>query len=99
MASFQEPAAYIPNSFIPESDIVENRVFKPVLQYVDEAGYTLTIFDRWGQVVFETHRPEEGWDGTIKGKPARMGVYVYQLTYRLHEKKTTTQRGMVNLIR
>jgi gliding motility-associated-like protein len=95
----QQPTAYIPNSFIPESEIVENRVFKPVLQYVDEEGYLLTIFDRWGQVVFETNRPDEGWDGTIKGLPARMGVYVYQLTYRLNDKKSTTRRGMVNLIR
>ena len=99
VSSIQEPAAYIPNSFIPESDIAENRVFKPVLRQVDEAGYTLLIFDRWGQVVFESHRPDEGWDGTIKGKPARMGVYVYQLTCRLHGEKTTTRRGMVNLIR
>ncbi|MBO7624005.1 MAG: gliding motility-associated C-terminal domain-containing protein [Bacteroidales bacterium] len=99
VSSIKEPAAYIPNSFIPESDIAENRVFKPVLRQVDEAGYTLLIFDRWGQVVFESHRPDEGWDGTIKGKPARMGVYVYQLTCRLHGEKSTTRRGLVNLIR
>ena len=99
VSSTQGPAAYIPNSFIPESDIAENRVFKPVLLQVDEDSYTLLIFDRWGQVVFESHSPDEGWDGTIKGKTARTGVYVYQLTFRLHGEKTTTRRGMVNLIR
>ena len=95
----QEPISYVPNSFVPSSVIASNRVFKPVLLYVDAAEYTLTIFDRWGQVVFETHHPDEGWDGNIKGKPARAGVYVYQMTYRLNEKKLFTQRGMVNLIR
>ena len=89
---------YIPNSFIPESDYEANRTFKPVTQYLDPNDYLLTIFDRWGQVVFETRNVGEGWDGTIKGRPARMGIYVYQLTYRLNDKKQT-RRGMVNLIR
>lgn len=93
------PQTYIPNSFIPESDYEENRVFKPVNLYVDAAEYTFTVFDRWGQVVYETHRPDEGWDGTIQGKPARMGIYVYQLSYRLNKKKMYSRRGMVNLIR
>lgn len=95
----QMPTTYIPNSFVPESDIEANRVFKPVNVYVDATEYTFTIFDRWGQIVFETHRPDEGWDGNIKGRPARMGIYVYQLTYRLNEKKMFSRRGMVNLIR
>ena len=93
------PVTYIPNSFVPESAIEANRVFKPVNLYVDASEYTFTIFDRWGQVVFETHNPDEGWDGNIKGLPARMGIYVYQLTYRLNEKKMYSRRGMVNLIR
>ena len=89
---------YIPNSFIPESDFEVNRTFKPVTRYLDPNDYLLTIFDRWGQVVFETRYVGEGWDGTIKGRPAMMGIYVYQLTYRLNNKKQT-RRGMVNLIR
>lgn len=95
----QEPVSYIPNSFVPSSAIEANRVFKPVVLYVDASEYKLTIFDRWGQVVFETNLPDEGWDGNIKGKPASAGVYVYQLSYRLNEKKMCTKRGMVNLIR
>jgi gliding motility-associated-like protein len=96
----QRPDVYIPNSFVPESDIAENRIFKPVNMYADAMDYTLTVFDRWGQVVFETHRPDEGWDGTIRGGAARMGVYVYQMTYRLDgKKKLFSRRGMVNLIR
>lgn len=93
------PQTYIPNSFIPESSIEENRVFKPVNLYVDAEDYVFTIFDRWGQVVYETHRPDEGWDGNIQGRPARMGIYVYQLSYRLNKKKMYSHRGMVNLIR
>ncbi len=94
-----EPAIYIPNSFIPESDIEENRIFRPVLHSVPAPEYLLTIFDRWGQVVFETRNPEEGWDGLIKGLPARMGVYVFQLSFRMKNNKLYTRRGMVNLIR
>ncbi|MBO7464958.1 MAG: gliding motility-associated C-terminal domain-containing protein, partial [Bacteroidales bacterium] len=94
-----EPAIYIPNSFVPESDIAENRIFRPVLYSVPASEYLLTIFDRWGQVVFETRNPEEGWDGRIKGLPARMGVYVFQLSFRMKNNKMYTRRGMVNLIR
>ena len=94
-----EPAIYIPNSFIPESDIAENRVFRPVLYSLPVPEYLLTVFDRWGQVVFETRNPEEGWDGCIKGLPARMGVYVFQLSFRMKNNKLYTSRGMVNLIR
>ena len=97
--SQQDPVTYVPNSFVPSSAIAANRLFKPVNLYVEAKEYTFTIFDRWGQVVFETHSPDEGWDGNINGRPASMGVYVYQLTYRLNEKKMFSKRGMVNLIR
>ena len=70
-----------------------------MLHSVPAPEYLLTIFDRWGQVVFETRNPEEGWDGLIKGLPARMGVYVFQLSFRMKNNKLYTRRGMVNLIR
>ncbi|RMG93855.1 MAG: hypothetical protein D6706_14815 [Chloroflexi bacterium] len=67
---------YVPNSFSPNGDgnndefRVYGRGFK---------RYRLMIFDRWGEKVFESYDPDEGWDGTFKGEPLNPGVYVYYL--------------------
>ncbi len=43
-------------------------------------GFELTIYDRWGSVVFKTNDVEKGWDGSIKGGAlAKEGVYVYKI--------------------
>lgn len=90
---------YIPNAFVPNSDIEKNRIFKPVLSYVDVEDYYFVIYNRWGEKMFETTDIMEGWDGTVNGKYAEMGVYVYMLTYRIDEKNVSTKRGHVNLLR
>ena len=92
------PQSYIPNAFHPSSTIEVNRIFKPVLTYVDAKEYVFAIFDRWGNQVFYTNDITSGWDGTINGKPAAMGVYQYTLTYRLSETKMYSKQGHVTLI-
>jgi hypothetical protein len=47
----KSPQSFIPNAFHPASDIEVNRVFKPVLTYVDADGYAFAIFDRWGNQI------------------------------------------------
>ena len=95
----KSPQAFIPNAFRPESSIEINRVFKPVLTYVDAKEYVFAVFDRWGNQIFYTKNILTGWDGTIDGKPAAMGVYQYTLTYRLNETKIHKTQGHVTLIR
>ncbi|MBW6461363.1 MAG: gliding motility-associated C-terminal domain-containing protein, partial [Bacteroidales bacterium] len=75
---------YIPNAFTPDGD-GRNDIFKPVpanpeLSIVD---CRLSIFDRWGGILFETKDIDAGWDGTMNGKPCPVGVYVYRLTFRV----------------
>ncbi len=95
----KDPNNFIPNTFRPNSEIEANRIFKPVLSYVDADEYHFIIYDRWGQMMFETTDLTEGWDGTVKGKPAELGVYSYVITYRLNEKKMYSKYGHVTLIR
>lgn len=57
---------YIPNSFTPNGDGL-NDVFKPTGSGITSVEYLLTIYDKWGVVVFQTTDPEEGWDGTYQG--------------------------------
>lgn len=69
---------YIPNAFTPNKDGV-NDIFRP---YITEAGkYTFSIFNRYGQTVFETHDILGGWDGMQNGKKCPPGVYVWKVAY------------------
>jgi len=69
-----EATIYIPNAFTPNQD-GRNDVF-----YVYGHGFTdfnLKIFNRWGELLFESFNQNDGWDGTYRGKLMNPGVYVY----------------------
>ncbi len=87
---------FVPNVFSPIlSD--ENGYFKPQAPCILE-DYHLQIFDRWGNMVFESFRSEEAWDGTINNRALSVGVYIYQLSY-VNAKTPSKIVGDVTLIR
>ncbi len=89
---------YIPNSFTPNGN-KQNDVFKV---YHDGAPFTefeLTVFNRWGQVVFETKEPLDAWDGTKSGLPCEQGVYSWRLDAKSKIDKKILRHGHVNLLR
>ena len=55
-----------------------NDVFYPVSAVVDLESYDLSVFDRWGGLVYQSKDPYEGWDGTSGGAEMPMGVYVFR---------------------
>lgn len=73
----QDYVYYTPNAFTPNADGI-NDVFLPLNNVVDLEKYNLSIYDRWGGVIFQTTDPYEGWDGTAGGEPMPMGVYVFR---------------------
>jgi gliding motility-associated-like protein len=93
---------YIPNSFTPDGDM-NNQVFNPVFTSgIDIYHYTMYIFNRWGEIIFESNDPSIGWDGSygVEGKDAEVGVYTYQIFIKIptfDERKMIL--GHVNLIR
>lgn len=93
---------YIPNSFTPDGD-QNNQVFCPVFfSGYDPQNYEFTVYNRWGEVIFESHNALIGWDGTYgpDGIAAPSGVYTYRILYKnpdLDERKILT--GHVNLLR
>ncbi|NVK04367.1 MAG: gliding motility-associated C-terminal domain-containing protein [Flavobacteriia bacterium] len=89
---------FFPSAFRPNSAVPENRVWKPVNLFENEDDYLLMIQNRWGQEVFRTTDPSEGWDGTYRGDAAQMGVYTYIVRYRAEEGKQQEQRGFFTLI-
>ncbi len=88
---------YLPNAFAPEG--VNNR-FKPGLPASDIVlEYRLQIFDRYGQLVFETNSPQEGWDGSFRGRSMPMDTYVYYLRLVTFTGEVIEKKGSLVLIR
>lgn len=92
------PLIYIPNAFTPGG---LNPIFKPVLTDFDGSNYDFSIFDQWGQVIFKTSDPNEGWDGKIKlsGKIANTGTYVYFVKLHDGDGIEIIKRGHVTLLK
>ncbi len=90
-------AVWFPNAFTPHLET--NRIFKPFTAN-ELNDYSLYIYDRGGALVFKTNNPEDGWDGTYKGKICDNGAYVYIARYRRSGvNRLMTQKGTVTLIR
>ena len=60
---------------------------------------TFTIWNRWGQKVFETNNRFQGWDGKLKGAVQPMDVYAYTLMVEFTDGTKTTKKGDLTLIR
>jgi gliding motility-associated-like protein len=94
---------YTPNAFVPSAlgpgngRADQNSLFLPLTRGLRD--YNLQIFNRWGQLIFETSDTSHGWDGYYNGQPCPPDVYVYKLTTRAENGKTVTRVGDVNLIR
>ena len=69
---------FVPNTIILDS-YSDNAVFRPVLNYFHPDWYQLYIFNRWGELVFETKDVTQGWDGSYNGVVVQDGVYVWKI--------------------
>jgi gliding motility-associated-like protein len=63
------------------------------------AKMTWRIYNRWGQVVYETGDRKGGWDGTFRGQPQPMDVYAYTLDVEFSDGTKTKKTGDITLIR
>jgi gliding motility-associated-like protein len=93
-------SVFTPNAFRPNSNIEENRTFMPVGIGADISRFYLKIYDRWGQIVFETKTPENRWDGTDKeGNDTPIGNYIWISHYFDIQGYEHNQKGQVMLVR
>lgn len=72
---------FVPNAFSPNQDGL-NDVFIPYFTK-PPSYYVMSIYNRWGQKVFESNSTKHGWDGNYANGPAALGVYVYVIQYAL----------------
>lgn len=73
----------VPNVFSPNADNLNDR-FHPITT-CHFTNYQMSIYNRWGELVFETTDRQETWDGTFKDEALPMGVYVYVIEYTDHQ--------------
>lgn len=88
---------FVPNVFSPNGDnqndvlYVENRCLESI---------EFLIYDRWGEKVFETNDPKQGWDGSYKGSPMNGGGFVYYLRARLvNQDEIIVKKGNILILR
>jgi gliding motility-associated-like protein len=80
---------FAPNTFTPDGDGM-NDVFIPVGKNI--ATMELLIFDRWGNLLFESRDPSIGWDGRYRGEIVKNDIYVWKARYRF-EQSTSGKRS------
>ena len=88
---------FFPNAFTP-GNAGTNNIFRPVI-YGSVQKFHFTIFNRWGQKVFETFDPLIGWDGTLRGVPQKSDGYVWIARYQLPGAPEKIEKGTVVLVR
>jgi len=88
---------YMPNAFTPNND-GKNDVFRPVI-YGQIEQYRLTIFNRWGQIVFISTDPSKGWDGSVRGLKQGTNVFTWACVYKLKGTNIKTSKGIITCIR
>jgi gliding motility-associated-like protein len=91
------PNAFSPGRDGPGSGDGKNDTFIPLMRGVVE--FQMTVFNRWGELLFETRDAEDGWNGYYKGKLCQQDVYVYKIVAKYGNGDTITKVGDIHLIR
>ncbi len=86
----------VPSAFSPNGDLANDVLF---VKGSGVESFQLRIFNRWGQLVFETADFNKGWDGTFKGQLQEIDVYAYVLTAVFVDGSTAQQKGNISLMR
>jgi gliding motility-associated-like protein len=73
---YQEHLIFVPNVITPDGDQF-NEVFTPYFTGIDIYDYHLTIYNRWGEILFESYNLATGWNGTYGGEIVPDGVYIW----------------------
>jgi gliding motility-associated-like protein len=87
---------FVPNVFTPNGDAKNDQLFV-FGNYITKLE--MRIFNQWGELVKVINNPSVGWDGTHKGKPQPVGVYVYTLRATLADGTEVNKKGSITLLR
>lgn len=86
----------LPTAFSPNGDGNNDILY---VKDIKVTNIQIEIFNRWGQVVYESKQISQGWDGTFKDVPLNSEVFVYYIRATCSDNKTIERKGTVSLIR
>lgn len=86
---------YVPNSFTPNGDGLNDQFF---VQGEAIQTFKMQVFNRWGDLVFESNDVNNGWDGKFNGNLVPQGAYVYKLSASSITGRRTTKEGTINVL-
>ncbi len=90
----------VPNSFTPNGDGVNDYFFPRQFLSNGVTTFTMTVYNRWGQKVFETQKPDgRGWDGRFNDKMQPVGVYIYSIKVTMKNGRAEEYTGNVTLLK
>ena len=92
-----ESLLQIPNLITPDSPTGTNQVFK--VKYQSLTSFEMWVYNRWGQQLFHTKDPAQGWDGTQSGRPVPTGAYYYLVKAKGTDGISYTKKGDINVLR
>jgi gliding motility-associated-like protein len=94
---FDSTIIYVPNAFSPDNDGLNDQFRVKVQGRLK--SYHISLYNRFGNLVYSARDINTGWNGTVKGEPAPSGVYVYVVTGLSYENKNIQQKGIITLLR
>ena len=87
----------LPEAFTPNGDGINDKIF--VKGWGIDNLITFKVYNRWGELVFQTDDIEEGWNGIYKNQPQNPGAYSYYVKAESYTGEVASRKGMFNLIR
>jgi gliding motility-associated-like protein len=91
-----EPDIFVPTAFTPNGD-GRNEILKPICVGISRLDF-FRVFNRWGQMIFETKEFDKGWDGRVSGTDQETGTYVFMAQGVDYTGKVVFRKGTVVLI-
>ncbi|HEY4148965.1 MAG TPA: gliding motility-associated C-terminal domain-containing protein, partial [Chitinophagaceae bacterium] len=88
---------YFPNAFTPDGG--SNNAWRPVLTDGDLTAFRLLIYNRYGQKIFESANPQNGWDGSWQGKRQPSGAFAWVCSWQFAGQPAQTGKGSFLLLR
>jgi gliding motility-associated-like protein len=92
----EDPDIFVPNTFTPNGDGANDLLY---VRGRHIARMEFKVFDRWGELVFESTDPSNGWDGRFKGMPVDPAVFVYHLRAWCIDGQDYFTKGNVTVVR
>jgi gliding motility-associated-like protein len=91
---------YVPNTFTPDGD-EHNHIFYPIFTTgFDPSNFQFEIYNRWGEMIFQSLNSDKGWDGFFNGVLCPEGTYTWKIIYKIPDRdEYKLATGHVNLIR